>query len=286
MAATLGTAAPGTVLYEHMFVEYDDRRSGAGPVRKGTGEPLALLAERTRPVSPSQARLLPALPPLVDLLPDGGLRRGSTIVVSGGSGGTAGAGVSMALALVAAASGAGSWCVLVGLAGLGAVAARDLGVDLARLAVVPRPGAAWPEVVATLAGGVDLVVLHPPFPPRPAMAARVAARVRERRSVLVVLAAGRSMWPEPPDVQLTVDAMGWDGAGAGEGYLRRRRVSVSAVGRRAASRPRRRRLWLPSTTGEVTVADAADPAGGRDEGAVGEGAVGEGAVDEEAGITA
>jgi hypothetical protein len=183
------------------------------------------------------------------LFPDGSLRRGSIIVISGldGTGGS----VSLALALTAAASGTGSWCALVGMAGLGAVAAQDIGVDLTRLAVIPRPGAAWPEVVAALAGGVDLVVLHPPFRPRPTMAAKVMARVRERRSVLMVV-AGRSGWPEPPDIHLSIDSMRWDGAGAGEGYLQRRLVSVSATGRRAATRPRHRRLWMPWTTGAVS----------------------------------
>ena len=219
------------------------------------------MAERARPVSASQARLLPVLPPLVDLFPDGGLRRGTSIVVSGLDG-TTGGSLSMALAVVAAASGGGSWCALVGIAGLGAVAAHDIGVDLARLAVVPRPGAAWAEVVAALVGGVDLVVLHPPFPPRPAMAARVTARARERRSVLVVV-AGRSGWPEPPDIHLRIDDMRWDGAGTGEGYLHRRRVSVSATGRRSAARPRHRRLWMPWTSGAVrdaTVDGAMDDA--------------------------
>jgi hypothetical protein len=189
------------------------------------------------------------LPPLVDLFPDGNLRRGSSIVISGLDG-TTGGSVSLALALMAAVSGTGSWCALVGVAGLGAVAAHDIGVDLTRLAVVPRPGATWPEVVAALVGGVDLVVLHPPFPPRPSMATRVVARVRERRSVLVVV-AGRSGWPEPPDIHLSIDSMRWDGAGAGEGYLQRRLVSVSATGRRAATQRRHRRLWMPSTTGAV-----------------------------------
>jgi hypothetical protein len=66
-----------------------------------------------------------------------------------------------------------------------------------------------------------------------------------------VVVAGRSGWPEPPDIHLSIDDMHWDGAGAGEGYLQRRRVSVSATGRRAAVRPRHRRLWMPWTTGAV-----------------------------------
>ena len=231
-----------------------DRAGSGGRV----AESLALLAERTRPVSSSQTRLLPVLPPLAGLFPDGGLRRGSTVVVDGAAGdsGTGGGGgdVSLALALLAAASSAGSWCALVGLAGLGAVAAHDLGIDLARLALVPHPGAAWAEVTATVIDGVDLVVLFPPFPPRPAMARRLVARVRERRSVLVVV-PGRSGWPDGPDLQLGVGDLCWDGVGAGEGYLERRRMTVTATGRRSAARPRRRQLWLPSATGAVIGAD-------------------------------
>jgi hypothetical protein len=259
-----GRPGPGAVLYEHMFVESTDRpllhQGATGPDRERARESLALLAERTRPVSSSQTRLLPVIPPLVGLFPDGSLRRGSTIVVTGlaaagSSAGNAGGGISVALALLAAASSAGCWCALVGLPGLGAVAADDIGIDLARLAVVPRPNAAWAEVTAALIDGVDLVVLCPPFPPRPAMARRLVARTRERRSVLVV--AGRSGWPEHPDVHLSVRDMRWDGVGAGEGYLSRRRMTVTATGRRSSARPRHHHLWLPSTTGAV-----ADAAGG------------------------
>jgi hypothetical protein len=233
------------------------RPGAAGP--GGGRESLALLAERTRPVSSSQIRLLPVAPPLVGLFPDGSLRRGSTVVVTGlaaarGPAGPADGGISVALALLTAASGAGCWGAVVGVAGLGAVAAHDLGIDLARLAVVPRPDAAWAEVTAALIDGVDLVVLCPPFPPRPAMARRLAARARDRRSVLVV--AGRYAWPEPPDVRLSVDDMHWDGVGTGEGYLRRRQMTVTATGRRSSVRPRHHHLWLPSATGAVADVDA------------------------------
>ncbi|HUD15946.1 MAG TPA: hypothetical protein VMQ59_01740, partial [Acidimicrobiales bacterium] len=108
---------------------------GTAPVPRAR-ESLALLAERTRPVSSSQTRLLPVAPPLCSLFPDGSLRRGSTVVVTGQDGATvpegSGGDISVALALVAAASAAGSWCALVGLPGLGAVAAHDLGIDLTR----------------------------------------------------------------------------------------------------------------------------------------------------------
>ena len=224
---------------------------------------LARLAERTRPVSSSQARVLPVAPLLGGLFPEGSLRRGTTIVVSGPGRGTdadraADGSVSVALALLAAASAAGSWCALVGLAGLGAVAAHEVGVDLARLAVVPRPDAAWAEATAALIDGVDLVVLFPPFPPRPAMARRLVARARERRSVLVVV-PGRVGWPDPPDLRLSIDEARWEGAGTGEGYLAQRWMTVTATGRRSAALPRHHRLRLPTATGGMAGAGPAGP---------------------------
>ncbi len=248
-----------------MFVTPTDRpprpQGVSGPDGDRARESLALLAERARPVSSSQTQLLTVVPPLAGLFPDGGLRRGSTIVVTGlaaaggPAGHTGGGGISLTLALLAAASGAGCWGALVGLPGPGAVASRDLGIDLARLAMVPRPDSAWAEVTAALIDGVDLVVLCPPFPPRPAMARRLVARARERRSVLVV--TGRHGWPEPPDVHLRVSDLQWDGVGTGEGYLRRRRMTVTATGRRSSAQPRHRHLWLPSPTGAVADADGA-----------------------------
>lgn len=212
---------------------------------------LAALAERTRPVAASRTRLLPVAPPLAGLLPDGALRRGTTLTVGGP--GDEGA-LSLALALVAAASATGSWCALVGHPGFGAVAARDLGVDLGRLALLPRPGPAWAEATAAVLEGVDLVVLCPPFPPRRAMARRLVARARDRRAVLVVV-PGRADWPEPPDLQLRIGDVAWEGIAAGEGHLCRRQMTVTATGRRSAARPTRCRLWLPDPDGAVSLVD-------------------------------
>ena len=218
---------------------------------------LAALAERTRPVSASRTRLLPVVPALADLLPDGALRRGSTLTVGGP--GDDGA-LSMALALVAAASASGSWCALVGHPGLGAVAASDLGVDLGRLALLPRPGPAWAEATAAVLEGVDLVVLCPPFPPRRDMARRLVARARERRAVLVVV-PGRAGWPEPAALQLRISDVAWEGATGSGGHLRRRRMTVTATGRRSAARPTRRALWLPDADGTASTAGHAGTRG-------------------------
>ncbi len=235
---------------------FDSPDSARGS-RQGRGDraALALLAERVRPVAASGIRLVPVAPALAGLLPDGALRRGSTLVVDGLSGAAA-----LAVGLLGAASAAGSWCAAVGLCDLGMVAARDLGLDLDRFPLVPHPGPAWGEAVAVLVDGMDVVLLQPAFAPRPALARRLSARARDRGTVLVVL-AGRAGWPEPPDLRLTVGGGGWGGIGDGAGHLRRRHLTVTATGRRSAARPRRDRIWLPSPTGGIEpVAPSADGA--------------------------
>ncbi|MDP9387216.1 MAG: hypothetical protein M3Q48_04630, partial [Actinomycetota bacterium] len=62
---------------------------------------LSELAGRARPVASADEQVLAVLPALAGLLPGGGLRRGSTVAVSGST--------SLALALVAAPTAAGSW---------------------------------------------------------------------------------------------------------------------------------------------------------------------------------
>ena len=79
---------------------------------------------------------------------------------------------------------------------------------------------------------------------------------------------GRAGWPEPPDLQLRIDDVAWEGVDAGEGHLRRRRMTVTATGRRSAARPTRRRLWLPDPDGAVSPVDdlGRRPAGPRRDG--------------------
>src|SRR5947209_20263387 len=127
--------------------------SGIEPASALAARPsLGELAGRVRPVAMAGERVLPVLAPLVPLFPEGGLRRGTVVSVTGSvpernsgsvpernsgsvpernSGST-----SLALALLAGASGAGSWCAAVGLSSLGIVAAEELGVVLDRFPLV------------------------------------------------------------------------------------------------------------------------------------------------------
>jgi hypothetical protein len=147
---------------------------------------------------------------------------------------------SLLLALLAAASSAGSWCAVVGVPTLGALAAAESGIALDRLALVPNPGPEWPTVVAALIDGVDVVVVAVPGQVAASITSRLVARARQRGCVLVPY--GR--W-DGADVTLQVIQGRWEGLGTGHGRLRRRKVTVVARGRGTAARPKEVTMWMP-----------------------------------------
>ena len=214
---------------------------------------LERLVDRARPTALARERVLPVADALLPLVP-GGLVRGISVQIDGSRDGIGS--TSLALALLAGPSAAGSWTAAVGVPTLGLAAAAGFGVDLGRLVLVaPPPAGEWGTVVATLLDAFDVVVARPPEPGRvrPGDARRLAARARERGSVLVRL-AGRSCWPEAADLCLTVTATSWEGLGQGDGHLRARRAVVEATGRRGHDRPRRAELLLPGPGGVLATA--------------------------------
>jgi hypothetical protein len=207
----------------------------------------AALAELVRAAGENDApgvhRVLPVVPELSGLLPGRGLRRGSTVAVAAGRAAPVGGSTSLLLALLAEASRSGSWCAVVGLPSLGALAAQESGIALERLALVPDPGPDWPTVIAALIDGVDVVVAAVPGQVSPTIADRLVARARQRGSVLMPF----GQWPGA-DVTLQVTAARWEGLSAGRGRLRRREVTILARGRGAAARPKEVTLWMPGVT--------------------------------------
>jgi hypothetical protein len=236
----------------------------------------AEIAVQVRPVTLAAERVLPVLPALRSLMPDSaGLRRGTTVSVDGAPGST-----SLALALLAGAVQDGSWAAVAGLPTMGLAAAAGFGVALQRLVLVAEPPAAtWATVVATLVDAFDLVLARTTRRVRTGDARRLAARARERGSVLIVLAseAGASLPPgssrqrgqtvrepepmswEGADLRLTVVDAAWEGLEAGHGRLRARRLTVETGGRRRADRPHRVDLWLPDPDGGVAAAEPLAP---------------------------
>ena len=231
--------------------------------RVDTRSTLRRLSELIRPVTFAREQTMPVLDPLVALLPDGGLTRGSLLQVCG-----VGA-TSLALSLMAAGSQDGSWAAVIGLPELGLVAAAEHGLVLDRLALIDAPptrrGA---ELVAAVLDGVDLVLLDARMALSGVESRRIAARLRERGSVLIMVEPVCSMGPRPslsrtsmsqaaggwsPDVVLTVARSQWQGLGEGHGMLCRRRVRIDAIGRGRAARPRQLEVLLPAEQGSVDV---------------------------------
>ena len=185
---------------------------------------LRAVAARANPFVAAGDRRLPVGGVLGELLPAGGVQRGSTVAVQGlaGSGST-----TVAFALAAAATASGEWAAVVDPAAspwtLGARAAAEAGVDLERLAVVPRvPADRWGAVVAALLDGVTVVVAAVPPRVRLGDARRLVARARERGAVLVAFGA----WPVEAAVRVHTGAGGWHGLDAGSGLLETRELNV------------------------------------------------------------
>src|SRR5262245_60779537 len=151
---------------------------------------------------------LPVLPALGELLP-GGLARGSVVA--------AGRWSLLCLALAAGASVAGAWCAVAGVPQLGVSAAIGVGLDPARLLLVPDPGTAWPQVVASLLDGCELVLLRPPDRAPATVRRRLEAVLRRCGGVLVV--AGD--W-DGAQARLLITRQEWSGIHPGHGRLRGR----------------------------------------------------------------
>jgi hypothetical protein len=186
-----------------------------------------------RPVVLAGERRLAVPGPLGEILPGGGVQRGSVVRVEGvaGSGAT-----SLLLSFLAAATAAGEWAAVVDGDGvLGGLAAAEAGVALDRLAVVRAvPGAQYARVVATLLDGVTVVGAMIPRGFRLGDARRLEARARERAAVLVAVGS----WPGEAALRLRAEHSAWSGLGSGEGLLGSRVLRVAVSGRGAAGRER------------------------------------------------
>ncbi len=206
--------------------------------------------ERTTRIG-SEAPTFPAPPPLARLLPGGGLRTGVAYAL--------GPSMPLLLSMLAPPSAAGAWCAVVGMPELGVEAAADAGIDLDRLVLIPRPGARWLGVVAAVAEVVGLVALRPGGRIGDGEAARLAARLRERETVLLAQGA----WPGA-EATIAADRAEWSGLGDGFGYLEGGEAVVTVESRRTSG-ARGMRFALagarPEASGpsrSATTADAGD----------------------------
>jgi hypothetical protein len=184
---------------------------------------------------------LPTNPVLEQLLPDNGLRPGTSTQIRG-----AGA-TTIALALVAAAS-RESWVAVVGMPWLGLCAADELGVDLDHLVVIPDPKKRWTDVLGAVIDAFDIVVCRPQLPERDMR--KISGRIRERDAVFVTVGAF-----DGGDVRIDARPVSWHGIEDGHGHLAARRIDVHVTGRRSAALGKRATLWLPDRDGNVSLVE-------------------------------
>lgn len=139
--------------------------------------------QQTVTVAASEQRAREQLPipgVLADLMPGGGLARGSVVSVDGAR--------SVLVAMIAAVTAAGGYVAVVGHPHLSLHAAAEMGADLSRIATVNgAPGFDPVEAAAVLLDGLDLVVVGlggMSVPPSRSRA--VMARARAKGAALVV----------------------------------------------------------------------------------------------------
>ncbi|MET8871010.1 hypothetical protein [Nocardia sp. NPDC004604] len=190
------------------------RRMAAIP---GRGEAAA---ERMPRAVELRREALAVPPALAELLPEGGLVKGSVVAYSGAN--------SLLVGLLAAVTEGGGHAAVVGVPRLGLLAAVEMGAQLQRLAVVADPGPDPVEVAAVLLDGLDLVVLGlGGAAVAPSRTRVIAARARSKGATLVVT-DGR--WPNP-SLRLDTRVAGYGGLGAGRGRLRSVRLEVAVRGK-------------------------------------------------------
>jgi hypothetical protein len=207
------------------------------------------------PVVPTVAAagVVPVLSPLDELLPQGGLPKGSVVSLQPDDH-SAGL-TSLLFTLLAGPS--RPWSALVGFGDLGLAAAAELGVDLSRVVLVPQPGIDVLQILSVLIDGVDLIAVSAPEGPigSPSRQRVLAGRLRQRGAVLLVVGP----WPGA-DLSLTVSTTGWSGLGAGHGRLRDRELLVRLGGRRlGGSIPEVRMLLTGSRLGNRVLVQPALP---------------------------
>jgi hypothetical protein len=151
--------------------------------------------------------------------------------------------MSLLLSLLGAASEQGAWSALVGISGVSAEAVTEHGLDLARVAFVPDPGAGWVSVIGVLLDSVDVVVIRPPARLAPGEVRRLAARARTKSAVLIGYGPAVEQWPSL-DLRLRAVTRRWVGAEDGYGRLRGRELEIRAEGRGRYARPLRDLVWF------------------------------------------
>jgi hypothetical protein len=174
----------------------------------------------------------PLVPMLRAILPRG-LRRGAVYSITGST--------SIALGLLSAASKQGEWCGVLDVPDLGIEAAAGWGIDLERLVWVGDPGERWMSTVGSMADVLGLVIARAPKRVAASDSSRLAARLRQTRSTMLVLGD----WPQP-EAELRIVSSTWTGLGDGHGLLIDRQLEIEVRGAGGGGTARRLPIRIPA----------------------------------------
>lgn len=214
-----------------------------------SGLPVELLEHHRRiaPTVLAAEQVLPIPEIFHSLVPGGGLQRGWTTRVEGGSSARA-----LAWAMLSEVTTSGGWIATVDVSGISLEAAREVGVAIERVLIVTSPDrASWSATIGALIGAVDVIVFGAPaHRVQPREYRRMASRCRERGTVLVELASANEGQLQY-DVTFGVELNAWRGLGQGFGRLQSRRLDVSAAGRRLPGGTRHGRFEIPAADGTL-----------------------------------
>ena len=225
---------------EHMF-ESLPALSQADSVRPTRTAQLSALRQQIRQLErqPLPTLTIPVLAGLDTLFLDGGLKPGGVYELSPHT--------SLIWTLLAEASAKGHWVATLGMDHLGFHAAKEYGVNLERLIVLPRVQHHWWSVLSALVDVVSIVAVSPEGPlPSPHTLDTLVARARERQCALLI----RGQWPHSEGL-IGVEQMAWVGLDDGSGVLSQQRFTVCHTPRRAVAT---RRVTLLRDGSGVSVA--------------------------------
>lgn len=181
----------------------------------GEREPTPIVA-----TAQSTLRMLPVPPPLADLLPRGGLTRGTVVSIDGTA--------SVLIGLLATVTAGGGHTAVIGMPKLGLLAAAEQGANLAKIGLVPKPESSAIEVAAILLEGHDLVILELSGEAiSPSRTRAVIARARSKGAVLVVT---NGRW-DGPDLRIESRVVGYTGLEQGHGRVSGVKLEVAAAGK-------------------------------------------------------
>ena len=221
-AATMPTKAEKLEQLRRKMASIPARSDGTEPATPSVMLRPVDEREPTPIVATAQSilRMLPVPPPLGELLPRGGLARGTVVSVSGAN--------SVLIGLLASVTANGGHAAVIGMHTLGLLAATEQGADLSRIALVPEPRDSAVEVAAILLDGIDLVILGlSGAAVTPSRARAVVARARSKGNVLVVT---QGQW-DGPDLRIESRVAGYSGLTAGRGRVTSVQLDVAATGK-------------------------------------------------------